>query len=134
MKKLWRYKLFIFLFSLAIIGVNLVPRCVEVYRYKLNAEVSFVNDDLRGALLSYKKAYAQIPLTSLKREIEIIERVMISKSQFTQGQEAEKNQDFEMAYYYYSKVDKIDSARYACAQHKLLDLSNKGTSNFRENS
>ena len=87
MKKLWRYKLFIFLFSLAIIGVNLVPRCVEVYRYKLNAEVSFVNDDLRGALLSYK-----------------------------------------------SKVDKIDSARYACAQHKLLDLSNKGTSNFRENS
>lgn len=97
----------------------------QVYKYLLNAEVSVLNDDLRGALVSLEKAYELRPSHLLENEIEKLNKLMDSKSSFIRGLQAEEGENFETAYYYYQQVDEIDEERYDVAQQKLLTLANQ---------
>lgn len=108
-------------------GISIVKRSgyTQVYKYLLNAEVSVLNDDLRGALVSLEKAYELKPINLLENKIEKINKLIDSKSSFIRGLQAEEGENFETAYYYYEQVDEIDEERYDIAQQKLLALANQ---------
>ena len=72
--------LFIFIIILSFIIIEKCPKYVEVYKYTLNANVSILNDDLKGALGSYEKAYLLLPSESLKKQIIKVNQLMKSKS------------------------------------------------------
>ena len=74
--------LFIFIIILSFIIIEKCPKYVEVYKYTLNANVSILNDDLKGALGSYEKAYLLLPSESLKKQIIKVNQLMKSKSNF----------------------------------------------------
>ena len=114
--------LFMFMIILSFIVIEKCPKYVEVYRYTLNANVSILNDDLKGALGSYEKAYLLLPSESLKKQIIKVNQLMKSKSNFLKGERLEQNQEYESAYYYYTNVDSIDEKRYELAQEKLISL------------
>lgn len=114
--------LFIFII-LCFMVIRSCPKYVEAYKYTLNANVSIINDDLKGALGSYEKAYLLFPSESLKKQILKMNQLIKSKSNFLRGEELEKNKEYESAYYYYANVDSIDEKRYQLAQKKLLSLS-----------
>lgn len=107
------------------IFVSKLPRYVDKYKYILNAEVSLDHDDLKGALLSFEKAYELVPTESLEQEIERLNQLIKSKSSFLRGEQAEESQNYESAYYYYNKVDPIDVERYQQAQGKLPQIAEK---------
>lgn len=107
------------------IFVSKLPRYVDRYKYILNAEVSMDNDDLKGALLSFEKAYELVPSELLEKEIERLNQLIKSKSNFLRGEQAEESQNYESAYYYYNKVDPIDEERYQQAQEKLPQIAEK---------
>ena len=108
-------------------GISIVKRSgyTQVYKYLLNAEVSVLNDDLKGALVSLEKAYELKPINLLENKIEKINKLIDSKSSFIRGLQAEEGENFETAYYYYEQVDEIDEERYDIAQQKLLALANQ---------
>ena len=108
-------------------GISIVKRSgyTQVYKYLLNAEVSVLNDDLKGALVSLEKAYELKPINLLENKIEKINKLIDSKSSFMRGLQAEEGENFETAYYYYEQVDEIDEERYDIAQQKLLALANQ---------
>ena len=114
--------LFIFIIILSFIIIEKCPKYVEVYKYTLNANVSILNDDLKGALGSYEKAYLLLPSESLKKQIIKVNQLMKSKSNFLKGEQLEQNKEYESAYYYYTNVDAIDEKRYQLAQEKLISL------------
>ena len=107
------------------IFVSKLPRYVDMYKYILNAEVSLDNDDLKGALLSFEKAYELVPTELLEQEIERLNQLIKSKSNFLRGEQAEESQNYESAYYYYNEVDSIDEERYYRAQEKLPEIAEK---------
>ena len=113
--------LFIFIIILSFIIIEKCPKYVEVYKYTLNANVSILNDDLKGALGSYEKAYLLLPSESLKKQIIKVNQLMKSKSNFLKGEQLEQNKEYESAYYY-TNVDSIDEKRYQLAQEKLISL------------
>ena len=84
------------------IFVSKLPRYVDMYKYILNAEVSLDNDDLKGALLSFEKAYELVPTELLEQDIERLNQLIKSKSNFLRGEQAEESQNYESAYYYYN--------------------------------
>jgi len=114
--------LFIFMIILSFIIVEKCPKYVEVYKYTLNANVSILNDDLKGALGSYEKAYLLLPSESLKKQIIKMNQLIKSKSNFLRAEQSEQNKEYESAYYYYANVDSIDEKRYQLAQDKLISL------------
>ena len=116
------YFLFILGITLSFIIVEKCPKYVEVYKYTLNANVSILNDDLKGALGSYEKAYLLLPSESLKKQIIKVNQLIKSKSNFLRAEQSEQNKEYESAYYYYASVDSIDEKRYQLAQEKLISL------------
>ncbi|MBQ4163641.1 MAG: hypothetical protein IJD87_01025 [Turicibacter sp.] len=114
--------LFIFMIILSFIIVEKCPKYVEVYKYTLNANVSILNDDLKGALGSYEKAHLLLPSESLKKQIIKMNQLIKSKSNFLRAEQSEQNKEYESAYYYYANVDSIDEKRYQLAQDKLISL------------
>ena len=114
--------LFIFIIILSFIIIEKCPKYVEVYKYTLNANVSILNDDLKGALGSYEKAYLLLPSQSLKKQIIKVNQLKKSKSNFLKGEQLEQNKEYESAYYYYTNVDSIDEKRYQLAQEILISL------------
>ena len=123
-KQIWT----LLIVGLLIIGclfISKLPRYIDVYKYRLNAEVSMMNDDLKGALVSLEKAYELIPDESLESEIERLNQLIKSKSNFLRGQQSEKDGHYDTAHYYYNKVDPIDEERYQLAQDKLPIMAEK---------
>ena len=114
--------LFIFMIILSFVIIEKFPKYVEVYKYTLNANVSILNDDLKGALGSYEKAYLLLPSESLKKQIIKMNQLIKSKSNFLRAEQSEQNKEYESAYYYYANVDSIDEKRYQLAQDKLISL------------
>ena len=114
--------LFIFMIILSFVIIEKFPKYVEVYKYTLNANVSILNDDLKGALGSYEKAYLLLPSESLKKRIIKMNQLIKSKSNFLRAEQSEQNKEYESAYYYYANVDSIDEKRYQLAQEKLISL------------
>jgi len=114
--------LFIFMIILSFVIIEKFPKYVEVYKYTLNANVSILNDDLKGALGSYEKAYLLLPSESLKKQIIKMNQLIKSKSNFIRAEQSEQNKEYESAYYYYANVDSIDEKRYQLAQDKLISL------------
>lgn len=112
--------------------ISKLPYYVDMYKYILNAEVSMENDDLKGALLSFEKAYELVPTKSLEQKIEYLNQLIKSKSNFLRGEQAEESQNYESAYYYYNKVDAIDEERYHQAQQKLPQIAENAVESIYE--
>lgn len=123
-KRIWIF-LIIGLFMISCLFISKLPRYIDVYKYTLSSKVSMMNDDLKGALVSLEKAYELIPDETLKSEIERLNQLIKSKSNFLRGQQSEKDSNYDTAHYYYKKVDPIDEERYQLAQDKLPIMAEK---------
>lgn len=101
-----------------------VPDYIEMYKNVQRAQISLLNDDLEGALVSYEKAYEHVPTKELSADIEQVKILITSKSSFIKAQKSEENENYESAYYYYQQVLAEDKIRYGEAQEKIVEMAN----------
>lgn len=101
-----------------------VPHYIEMYKNVQRAQISLLNDDLEGGLVSYEKAYEHVPTKELSADIEQVKNLIASKSNYIKAQKSEENENYESAYYYYQQVITEDKRRYDEAQEKVVEMAN----------
>lgn len=99
------------------------PQYIEMYKNVQSAQISLLNDDLEGALVGYEKAYEATSQDSVKKNIEEVQSLIASKSNYLKGEQANENMNYDSAYYYYQNVIPADEKRYEDAQEKLKVVS-----------
>ena len=118
--------IFIVLFLVISLGgiIPKVPHYIEMYKNVQRAQISLLNDDLEGGLVSYEKAYEHVPTKELSTDIEQVKNLIASKSNYIKAQKSEENENYESAYYYYQQVIIEDKMRYDEAQEKVVEMAN----------
>lgn len=120
--------IFVVLFLVISLGgiIPKVPHYIEMYKNVQRAQISLLNDDLEGGLVSYEKAYEHMPTKKeLSADIEQVRNLIASKSNFIKAQKSEENENYESAYYYYQQVIAEDKIRYEEAQEKIVEMANR---------
>lgn len=118
--------IFIVLFLVISLGgiIPKVPHYIEMYKNVQRAQISLLNDDLEGGLVSYEKAYEHVPTKELSTDIEQVKNLIASKSNYIKAQKSEENENYESAYYYYQQVIAEDKIRYGEAKEKIVEMAN----------
>lgn len=118
--------IFIVLFWVISLGgiIPKVPHYIEMYKNVQRAQISLLNDDLEGGLVSYEKAYEHVPTKELSTDIEQVKNLIASKSNYIKAQKSEDNENYESAYYYYQQVIAEDKIRYGEAKEKIVEMAN----------